>query len=67
MTDNHTIERYNFSQYNTRNTNLVSLVYLVTVVNLYISRSNFLLTHEMLSKTVHSKTSLSFPEDDKCD
>jgi len=51
MTDNHTIERYNFWQYNTRNTNLVSLVYLVTVVNLYISRSNFLLTHDMLSKT----------------
>ena len=56
----------------TRNTNLVSLVYLVTVVNLYISRSNFLLTHEMLSKTrwlstvkllYHSLTMINVIED----
>ena len=52
--------------------NLVSLEYLLTVVNLYVSRSNFLLTHEMLSKTrwmstinllYHSPTMINIVED----
>jgi len=47
--------------------NQVGLVYLETVVNLFISRSNF--SSDTINAiedtvTVHSKTSISFPDDD---